>query len=176
MKTYLDCIPCFFKQALEAARTAGADESKQKKVLDELAGLIPKIPLAASPPEIGREIYKLVAEISGNKDPFMAIKENSNKLALALYPKLKEIVGGSQDRLLAAVELAIAGNIIDHGAKNSLNIEEEIRKLFAQEAKIIKKESRAVFDYQKFKRALKNAGTILYLSDNAYYKEHPLYG
>jgi len=28
MRTYLDCIPCFFKQALKAARMAGADEIK----------------------------------------------------------------------------------------------------------------------------------------------------
>jgi uncharacterized protein with ATP-grasp and redox domains len=25
MRTYLDCIPCFFRQALEAARISGAD-------------------------------------------------------------------------------------------------------------------------------------------------------
>jgi uncharacterized protein with ATP-grasp and redox domains len=26
MKTYLDCYPCFLRQALDAARMAGADE------------------------------------------------------------------------------------------------------------------------------------------------------
>ncbi|MEA3489527.1 MAG: hypothetical protein U9R44_04205 [Candidatus Omnitrophota bacterium] len=30
MKTYLDCVPCFFKQALEAARIAAAGRRKQK--------------------------------------------------------------------------------------------------------------------------------------------------
>ncbi len=32
MKTYLECIPCFFKQALEASRIAGANEEVQKKI------------------------------------------------------------------------------------------------------------------------------------------------
>ena len=31
MRTYLDCVPCFFTQALKAARIAGADENMQKK-------------------------------------------------------------------------------------------------------------------------------------------------
>jgi len=54
MRTYLDCIPCFYRQALDAARIAGADEIKQKKIIDELSQLIPDFPLEASPPEMGR--------------------------------------------------------------------------------------------------------------------------
>jgi len=37
MRTYLDCIPCFFVQALKAARITGADENMQKKILDEVS-------------------------------------------------------------------------------------------------------------------------------------------
>jgi len=37
MKTYLDCIPCFFRQGLEAARMATQDEEKQREVLDRIA-------------------------------------------------------------------------------------------------------------------------------------------
>ena len=88
MKTYLDCIPCFFKQALDAARMAGADEVVQKKVLDELSKLIPKLPLEASPPEIGREIYGLVRRISGKDDPFKDIKRKSNQMALSFFSRL----------------------------------------------------------------------------------------
>ena len=89
MKTYLDCIPCFYRQALDTARIAGANEIIQKKIIDELSKLIPDFSLEASPPEIGREIYSLVGKISGVKDPFKEIKENSNKFALKLYPELK---------------------------------------------------------------------------------------
>ena len=48
MRTYLDCIPCFFKQALEAARMAGADEVIQKEVVNELTRKIPKFSLNQS--------------------------------------------------------------------------------------------------------------------------------
>jgi len=45
MKTYLDCIPCFYRQALDAARIAGTDEIIQKKIIDELSQLIPNFSL-----------------------------------------------------------------------------------------------------------------------------------
>ena len=56
MKTYLDCIPCFFKQALFAARVALDDEEKIKKVLDRIGELVSEIPLHSYPPETGREV------------------------------------------------------------------------------------------------------------------------
>lgn len=130
MKTYLDCIPCFYRQALDAARIAGTDEIKQKQIVDIISRLIPDFPLEASPPEMGREIYSLVGKISGVKDPFKEIKENSNKFALKLYPELKQEINNSEDRLLTAVKLSIIGNIIDYGAKNSLDVPKEIDYLF----------------------------------------------
>ena len=167
MKTYLDCIPCFFKQALEAARKAGASAKVQKKILDELAGILPKISLTSSPPEIGKIIYALVSEVSGKKDPFLKEKKRSNELALGIYDKLSKRIDSSGDKLLLAVELAIAGNIIDYGVKNSLNVDVELAKILNEEKKVIKKESKAIFDYTRFKRALKHSKNILYLADNA---------
>ena len=39
MKFYLDCYPCLLRQALDAARMAGADEAQQKVVLDRVLDL-----------------------------------------------------------------------------------------------------------------------------------------
>ena len=167
MKTYLDCIPCFFKQALDAARFAGARPTTQKKILDALSKEILKFKLESSPPEMGRILYGLVRKITGEADPFKEIKRKSNKFALALYPRLKKKVRDSQDRLLTAVELAIAGNVIDYGVKNSLNIAQEIEKIFTEEKKVIRREGKAVFDCASFKQALKQSKKILYLADNA---------
>jgi uncharacterized protein with ATP-grasp and redox domains len=33
MKTFLDCIPCFLRQALEASRMATKDESVQARIM-----------------------------------------------------------------------------------------------------------------------------------------------
>lgn len=164
MKTYLECIPCFFKQALEATRIAGVGEVKQKEVIIELCKLIPNFSLEATPPEMGRVLYKLIKEITGEEDPFKEIKQRNNELALSLYPNLKKKVKDSQDKLLTAIILAITGNVIDYGAKSSLNIEEEINNCLNND---IDEFNKAIFDYPQFRDALNNSKTILYLGDNS---------
>ena len=165
MKTYLDCVPCFFRQALEGARIVKASPKQQKQIIDDFARKIPKISLQSSPPEIARLGYALLKNISPGGDPYKDIKQKSNRIALRLLGKLRDKVGRSRDRLLTALELAIAGNIIDFGVKNNLDIKAELKRILAQEDKNIHQKS--IFHYAGFKRALKKARNILYLADNA---------
>jgi len=165
MKTYLDCIPCFFRQALEGARIIHASPKQQKQIIDEFARRIPKVSLKSSPPEIARFGYALLKKISLNGDPYKDIKQKSNLSALRLLGKLRDRVNYSNDRLLTALELAIAGNIIDFGVKNNLNVKAELKKILAEENKVIHKKS--IFHYSEFRHALKGAKNILYLADNA---------
>jgi len=133
MKTYLDCIPCFFRQGLEAARMVTQDEVKQKKVLVKIAEVIPKFPLNSTPPEMGRIIHRIVRQLTESTDPYKEIKKHHNKTALKLYPELKERIAKAKDPLLLAIKVATAGNIIDLGANSNINIEDEIEKIFHQD-------------------------------------------
>ena len=167
MKTYLDCIPCFFKQALEAGRLAGADDETLKKILDEVSSLMPGFALSSSPPEMGRVIYRIVKQITADDDPFKEIKDKSNQLALELSPSLEQKIESSENKLLTAVELAIAGNVIDYGVKNSLKIEQELKHFLNGNFDIHLEYNKPIFAYQEFRQALNRAGMILYLADNA---------
>ena len=77
MNTYLECILCFFRQALFAARAATKDGRKTKQVLDRIAGFIPDIPLDSPPTETARLIYSAVREVTGAVDPFRGYKNKS---------------------------------------------------------------------------------------------------
>jgi len=167
MKTYLECIPCFFKQALESAKICGAEVNVQKKILNDVAKAIPTFSLNSSPPEMARIIHAIVKQYTGKEDPYLEIKEKSNSLALGVYDKLKDKVKNSNDRLLTAVELAIAGNIIDYGVKNTLNVDAEIDKILKDEHKTIQYEKDTFFQYDAFCTTLNKANNILYLADNA---------
>jgi len=171
MKTYLDCIPCFYKQALMAARMSGASEEVQREVLNNLSKVALSFTLTTTPAEMGREIYAMISKITGKKDPYREIKEKSNKLALNLLPYLYEKIINSDDRLLTALRLAIIGNIIDFGVKtneediyNKMNslIEENIDSQISQ---LINDNEH--FIYNAFKEYLLDVETILYLADNA---------
>ena len=167
MKTYLECIPCFFKQAIEASALAGASHNAKVKLLNDLASHVERLSMSKSPPEMGRTIYRLIKKHTGKKDPFYKVKRHSNEAALEMYPKLKRKVAHSKDRLLAAIELAIAGNIIDYGVATGIDVEAEIRRIFNMENRRIKKESSHLFNYSEFKRFLNKSGSLLYLGDNS---------
>ena len=88
MKTYLECIPCFFKQAIEAGRLITGNEIIHKKLIDEVAKLVPEFSLNSTPPEMAYHIHRVVKKKFGDKDLYKEIKEKSNRMALELYPKL----------------------------------------------------------------------------------------
>ncbi len=160
MKTYLECIPCFFKQALFAARAATSDERKIKQVLDRIGGFIPDLPLDSPPPETARFVYGAVQAITGVSDPFKAHKEKSIRSALQLYPALKSAIRNSGDPLRTAVGIAIAGNVIDFGAHQRFDLEGEVKN-------VLTKMEPAIDHYESFKRSIEGAKTVLYLGDNS---------
>jgi uncharacterized protein with ATP-grasp and redox domains len=159
MKTYLECIPCFFRQALSAARAATKDERAVKAVLDRVAGFIPSIPLDSPPPEIARLVYGAVREVTGVVDPFKAYKEKSIENALSFYGELKSAVDRSEDPLRAAVRMAIAGNVIDLAANPDFDLQAELKD-FSERAL-------SVDHYESFRQRVEQARTVLYLGDNA---------
>lgn len=159
MKTYLDCIPCFFKQALFAARIAVDDETVVKEVLNKMGRLVPQIPMNNSPPETGREVYRIVREVTGVEDPFRPLKSESITKALKLYPELEKLLAAAADPLETAVRLAIAGNVIDFAASPDFQLEEDIQDILQKPL--------AINDYHALKDKLRSARRVLYLADNA---------
>ena len=158
VKTYLDCIPCFFRQALQASRLAKADEEIQRQILIKLGRELSNFSLNSTPPEMGQILYSLVKERTG-QDPFKEIKEKSNRYALDLYPELKERVRNSSEPLRVAVRLAIAGNVIDYGVPRRFELREEIERVLSSEY--------GIFQFEELKKSLNRAKKILYLADNA---------
>jgi len=159
MRTYLDCYPCFLRQALEAARLAGADESQQKVVLDRVFDVLKQIGSLSTPPEIGDRVHRIVRREVGDSDPYQAAKETSTRQALALYPRMKALLAEADDPLDVAVRLSIAGNIIDLGPDQEYDLWGTVERVLAQPF--------AVDDRGAFRETLSRAGQVLYLADNA---------
>ncbi|MFC1566228.1 DUF89 domain-containing protein [bacterium] len=167
MKTYFECIPCFFRQAIETVNMLHLSEAKKHNVINEIAQKIQFFPKHKSPPEFARIMYKVIKEHSKVADPFKHRKHYSNVTALKVYDHLKRKVSHSKGSLLTAVELAAIGNVIDYGIKSTLNVEKEINKILTKETKFVKNNKKAVFDFKEFEHTLKKAKNILYIGDNA---------
>ena len=159
MKTYLDCIPCFMEQALRAGRIATSDEKIIKELLDRIGSMIKDFPLENTPPETGIIIYNMVREITGVSDPYAEIKKKNIQESLELYPEMKEIVHRSEDKLLTAIKLSVAGNVIDLGVGKKYNLISEVKNIL--------KQNFAISHFSQFTTCLDKARSILYLGDNA---------
>lgn len=159
MKTYLECIPCFMSQALRAGKFATKDQHQIKKILDRVGYAIQGFSLDQIPPEMADVIYREIKNITGVEDPYKEIKKSNIAEALNLYPELKNWVKNSEDPLLTAIRVAIAGNVIDLGVNKDFNIVEDLKQIIKQDF--------AIFDYQKFVDRLKETDSVLYLGDNA---------
>jgi len=159
LKTYLDCYPCFLRQALEAARSAGADEEKQHVVLIRAMDALKMVPATATPPVVGDVIHRIVREEIDGGDPYKEIKEASTHQALSLYPRLKDMLAESDSPLDLAIRLAIAGNVIDVGPERRYDLWNTIEQTIS--------EPFAINDDVAFREMLAKAQYVLYLADNA---------
>ncbi|OYT16927.1 MAG: hypothetical protein B7C24_05210 [Bacteroidetes bacterium 4572_77] len=158
MKNYLDCIPCFMQQALRAGRLATSDEQKLKEILEKTGDMVKNISMQATPAETGMMVYQIVREVSGINDPYKEIKQQHLKETKSIYPELEQIVENSDDKLLTAVKIAIAGNIIDLGVNRDFDIVSDVKSIMEQDF--------AISDYSAFKKQLEKTKEILYIGDN----------
>ncbi len=159
MKINLDCIPCFQRQALQSARFATNDVELQEKILRRVIDNLLWMDWSSTPPEMANSIHRIVKEECNVRDPYKKVKKECNDLVLELYPGLRKNVNSSEDSLLTAVRLAIAGNIMDFGAMSEFDIEKTVSRVIESDF--------AINDYQNLVESLENSRTIVYIADNA---------
>jgi len=158
MKTFPECIPCFVRQSIQAAKFAGASEQRQKEIADKIEEYLKNINMQDTPPKTSRNMHIEIRKLLNNEDPYKIVKDKYNTIALSMYEKLKDIVKKSKDRLLTSLRIAIAGNVIDFGAQIEFELEQDIKEVLTKDF--------AIFNYEKLKEKLKKEKEILYLGDN----------
>ncbi|MEA3241939.1 MAG: hypothetical protein U9Q19_00700 [Pseudomonadota bacterium] len=70
MKTYLDCYPCFLRQALSAARRAKASDNLQRQILLNTMDALAALPPEATPPQMALRIHQQVRQQTQISDPY----------------------------------------------------------------------------------------------------------
>lgn len=162
MKIGLGCIPCFLRQAFEAGALVTDDQEIRERILREVLSRLTNQSFDKTPPSVGRDIHRIVKLLSGDNDPYLEIKRNSNYLAMRLMPALKELIRSSADPFETAVRLAIAGNMIDYGQGDRIG-EEGLRKtVFQCLDQPVSKDS-----INELREEIEKASNIVYLGDNA---------
>jgi uncharacterized protein with ATP-grasp and redox domains len=159
MKAYLDCVICQQSHALRILRLATNDHHLHENVLRQVMDHLSKSKWDTDPMTLSKGTYEIITQATGNSDPYKDLKYQSNQEVLQLYPQLQEYIQKSEDPLMTACKLAVAGNIMDFGAKDHFNIQETIQHVLETDF--------AINHYDSFKTSLHNASSLLLFADNA---------
>ena len=159
IKVTYDCIPCAIGSLITLFKKGLVTKEKQEQTMRALLEYLGKIDYNQSPPQLGREMHRVIRQVLQNPDPYYDIKQKFNRLMLDYYPDLKKLVDEADNPFQMALRLAIAGNVIDYGPNKPFDIHKTL-----DQAKSI---FLAIDDSQSLQASISQAKTLLYLGDNA---------
>ena len=161
MKSQVECLPCFIRQAYDAVRLATPDVNVHEHVLRQVMHWVSTVPLNQTPCVLGWRTHRLIREVTGG-DPYRKVRTRCNQFALGLLPVLETWVQKASDPLDAAIRLAVAANEVDFGIHGYVD---DNQVLAAIDHAI---DWRIGNDHLlEFREAVDHARAILYLADNA---------
>lgn len=157
---YAECYLCFISQAIRTAQLSTQNREKLLEVTHNIVNVLRNIDNGMPPPLISDDVYGTIRKTLNIDDPYKAIKEKYNKIAYKYTPALKNKINTEEDKLLCALKISLAGNIIDFGAQMSnFSIEETLDDVIENGFKIN--------SINKFRNDLKNAKSLVFIADNA---------
>ncbi|HHN81878.1 MAG TPA: DUF89 family protein [Methanomicrobia archaeon] len=154
----VECVPCLQRQAIEAMRMGRVDDETTERILRAAIGALSAMQWNERPPILAQRIHALLRDHLGY-DPYYGIKKRCNESALESYPVLASTVSSSQDPLVSAVRIAIAGNIIDFGPTSDFDFEGTVENFLTRPF--------ALDGTPELKASLEDASSVLLLADNA---------
>ena len=158
VKTELECLPCFFGQVTRTLKYAGVNGDQGRGISQKAVAIIEQASLDEVPARTTTIIHRMLRAETGI-DPYRSVKDAYNRIALERLPQLKEMAARSADPLEGAVRAAIAGNVIDFGIYESIDLDRSIEESFRLPL--------SDAEYRAFSREVERARRILYLCDNA---------
>jgi len=158
MKIDEACISCIINQSLKVAGAINADDDLSQRLLNSITQMSKNFSFLQNPPEIAADVYEKMAFIAQKSDLYDEVKELSTQKALSFIPFLEEKLKNSDDKLLTATKIAVAGNVIDLAAAVEFDLDEELLKIFDTEF--------AHNDFIEMKEELSKARNIVILGDN----------
>jgi uncharacterized protein with ATP-grasp and redox domains len=146
-----DCISCILNQSLKVSKLLELDDETSKKVLDRSAQILIEHDLSHTPPQIAKDIYQAIADLTGVDDPVSLAKERATEEALKVDTSFVQSIPD-------ALKLSVIGNVIDFGAQNQFGLDETIQKQFSIPF--------ALDDSASFIKELQNARELVVIGDN----------
>jgi uncharacterized protein with ATP-grasp and redox domains len=158
MKIAQECVTCIINQSNKVADAIEAEASLKDSLNSTVCEMSKNFSFQLSPPEVAADVYKRMAELASKEDLYDEVKALSTKKAQSFLPKLKIMLQKSENKLLTATKIAVAGNVIDLAAAVSFDLHEELEKIFTTDF--------SHNDFEILQSKLTTAKRVVILGDN----------
>ena len=152
------CVSCIINQSVKVSDAIGADDRLRESIISTVQTMSEDFSFSQNPPEIAADVYEKMSQIANKSDLYDEVKALSTTKALSFIPLLKSKLSKSNDKLLSATKIAVAGNVIDLAAEVEFDLEDELVNIFDTEF--------AHNDFDKLQDNLKIAKNVVVLGDN----------
>ncbi|MDO8453542.1 MAG: ARMT1-like domain-containing protein [Sulfurimonas sp.] len=152
------CVGCIINQSVKVANAIHASETLSYELTSTVESMSREFSFSQTPPEIASVVYEKMAQMANKIDLYDEVKALSTAKALSFIPLLKEKLSCSDNKLLTATKIAVAGNVIDLAAEVEFDLEEELEKIFHTEF--------AWNDFEKLALELSHAKSVVIIGDN----------
>ncbi|GIT97211.1 DUF89 domain-containing protein [Sulfurovum sp. TSL1] len=146
-----DCLSCLFDQALRVTKLLKLDDATSKKVFDRTAQVLMEHTMSSSPPQIAKDIYQAISDVTGKKDPVALAKAYATKQALNIDTSFIHTIPD-------ALKMAVIGNVIDFGSQERFDLDDMIQYHLHKPF--------AIDDTLKFMEELQHAKEMVLIGDN----------
>jgi len=146
-----DCLSCLFNQALKVTKLLNLDETTSKQIFDRTAQVLIDHDMSSTPPQIAKDIYQAISDITGDEDPVALAKARAAKEALKVDTSFIETIPD-------AIKMAVMGNVIDFGSQEQFALNEMLQTHFHQPF--------VLDDTTAFIKELEDAKELVIIADN----------
>ena len=159
MKVAFDCIPCTVQSCLRLLDEGCIAEDQRERLLRRTLLFLAETDWEQSPPAMARELHAQLRREAGVDDPYREIKQRSNRAMIDRLEDLRGRLSRADDPFATAVRLAVAGNVIDFGARHLFDPDRTIERVVTADL--------AIDHTEKLRADLDAARSVLYIGDNA---------
>ena len=127
------------------------DDSTSKQIFDRTAQVLMDHDISSTPPQIAKDIYRAISDITGDEDPVALAKERATQEALKVDTSFIETIPD-------AIKMAVMGNVIDFGSQEQFALNEMLQTHFHQPF--------VLDDTAAFIKELEDAKELVIIADN----------
>lgn len=162
MKVGSRCGYCLLHRGYKMINLSTDDEETRRQAMTGLLQLMGNdYNSEAVPSVIGAERGRVIARMTGCKDPYREMKKEANQQALELLPGLKKLVEDApeDERFRVACLISSLGNVIDYDVPgNNSDLDDALEFL---------DDGFYMDDTDEFKAMIKPGSDLLFFTDNA---------